>query len=117
MYAWIGSKADSEEARLIQEIAEEMFNNVRLLLYLSYLYFVEYKILYNLFFSNDQQPWISLQVLNEGEEPDNFFWVALGGKKPYDNDAEYMNYTRLFRCSNEKGYFTISEKCTDFCQV
>ncbi|XP_016913236.2 protein flightless-1 isoform X1 [Apis cerana] len=88
VYAWIGSKADSEEARLIQEIAEEMFNN----------------------------PWISLQVLNEGEEPDNFFWVALGGKKPYDNDAEYMNYTRLFRCSNEKGYFTISEKCTDFCQ-
>lgn len=61
--------------------------------------------------------WISLQVLNEGEEPDNFFWVALGGKKPYDTDAEYMNYTRLFRCSNEKGYFTISEKCTDFCQV
>lgn len=88
VYAWIGSKADIEEARLIQEIAEEMFNN----------------------------PWISLQVLNEGEEPDNFFWVALGGRKPYDIDAEYMNYTRLFRCSNEKGYFTISEKCTDFCQ-
>ncbi|CAL7949501.1 unnamed protein product [Xylocopa violacea] len=88
VYAWIGSKADNDEARLIQEIAEEMFNN----------------------------PWISLQVLNEGEEPDNFFWVALGGKRPYDTDAEYMNYTRLFRCSNEKGYFTISEKCTDFCQ-
>ena len=63
------------------------------------------------------QPWISLQVLNEGEEPDNFFWVGMGGKKPYDTDAEYMNYTRLFRCSNEKGYFVISEKCTDFCQV
>ncbi|XP_046144985.1 protein flightless-1 isoform X4 [Osmia bicornis bicornis] len=88
VYAWIGSKANSDEARLIEEIAEEMFNN----------------------------PWISLQVLNEGEEPDNFFWVALGGKKPYDTDAEYMNYTRLFRCSNEKGYFTISEKCADFCQ-
>ncbi|XP_014610510.1 PREDICTED: protein flightless-1 [Polistes canadensis] len=88
VYAWIGSNADSDEARLIQEIAEEMFNN----------------------------PWISLQVLNEGEEPDNFFWVALGGKKPYDTDADFMNYTRLFRCSNEKGYFTISEKCTDFCQ-
>ncbi|CAK9822912.1 Protein flightless-1 [Anthophora retusa] len=88
VYAWIGSNADVDESRLIQEIAEEMFNN----------------------------PWISLQVLNEGEEPDNFFWVALGGKKTYDTDAEYMNYTRLFRCSNEKGYFTISEKCTDFCQ-
>ncbi|XP_046745055.1 protein flightless-1 [Diprion similis] len=88
VYVWIGSKADSEEARLVEEIAEEMFNN----------------------------PWISLQVLNEGEEPDNFFWVGLGGKKPYDTNADYMNYTRLFRCSNEKGYFTISEKCTDFCQ-
>lgn len=28
VYAWIGSKADTEEARLIEEIAEEMFNNV-----------------------------------------------------------------------------------------
>lgn len=27
-----------------------------------------------------------------------------------------MNHTRLFRCSNEKGYFSISEKCSDFCQ-
>ncbi|XP_015604382.1 protein flightless-1 [Cephus cinctus] len=88
VYVWIGSKADPDEARLIEEIAEKMFNN----------------------------PWISLQVLNEGEEPDNFFWVGLGGKKPYDTDAEYMNHTRLFRCSNNKGYFTISEKCTDFCQ-
>ncbi|KAK0089106.1 hypothetical protein PV325_009137 [Microctonus aethiopoides] len=88
VYVWIGSKSDPEEARLIQDIAEDMFNN----------------------------PWISLQVLSEGEEPDNFFWVGLGGKKIYDTDADYMNYTRLFRCSNEKGYFVISEKCTDFCQ-
>ncbi|CAA9999620.1 unnamed protein product [Nesidiocoris tenuis] len=63
------------------------------------------------------KPWITLQVLNEGEEPDNFFWVALGGKKPYETDAEFMEYSRLFRCSNEKGYFTVSEKCSDFCQV
>lgn len=27
-----------------------------------------------------------------------------------------MQYSRLFRCSNEKGYFTIAEKCSDFCQ-
>uniref|UniRef100_A0A6M2DKF3 Putative serine/threonine phosphatase 2c n=1 Tax=Xenopsylla cheopis TaxID=163159 RepID=A0A6M2DKF3_XENCH len=88
VYVWIGSKSDPAEARLAEEIAESLFNN----------------------------PWISLQVLNEGEEPDNFFWVALGGKKPYDQDAEFMQYTRLFRCSNEKGYFTVSEKCSDFCQ-
>lgn len=89
VYVWIGSKADPDEARLIQEIAEEMFNS----------------------------PWVSLQVLAEGEEPDNFFWVGLGGKKPYDTDATFMEYTRLFRCSNEKGYFVVSEKCSDFCQV
>ncbi|XP_074112335.1 FLII actin remodeling protein isoform X2 [Cotesia typhae] len=88
VYVWIGSKSDSEEAHLIEEIAREMFKN----------------------------PWISLQVLSEGEEPDNFFWVALGGKKSYDTDDDYMRYTRLFRCSNEKGYFMISEKCSDFCQ-
>jgi hypothetical protein len=28
VYVWIGSKADPDEARLIVEIAEEMFNNV-----------------------------------------------------------------------------------------
>ncbi|XP_049873153.1 protein flightless-1 [Pectinophora gossypiella] len=88
VYAWIGNKADADCARLIEQIAEEKFNN----------------------------PWVSLQVLTEGSEPDNFFWVALGGRKPYDTEADYLNYTRLFRCSNEKGYFTVSEKCTDFCQ-
>ncbi|KAL3268088.1 hypothetical protein HHI36_007215 [Cryptolaemus montrouzieri] len=88
VYVWVGSKSDPDEARLVQEIAEEMFNS----------------------------PWVSFQVLAEGEEPDNFFWVGLGGKKPYDTDADFMNYTRLFRCSNEKGYFIVSEKCSDFCQ-
>nr|CAD7455146.1 unnamed protein product [Timema tahoe] len=88
VYVWIGSKAKPEEAKLAEDIAEEMFNN----------------------------PWIGFQTLNEGEEPDNFFWVALGGRKPYDTDSDFMDYTRLFRCSNEKGYFTVSEKCSDFCQ-
>jgi len=45
----------------------------------------------------------SVQILNEGEEPNNFFWVGLNGKKPYDEDAPYMEHARLFRCSNEKG--------------
>lgn len=88
IYVWIGSKADPEEARLIEEIAEETFNS----------------------------PWVSIQVVAEGEEPENFFWVGLGGKKPYEKDATFMEYTRLFRCSNERGYFTVSEKCSDFCQ-
>ncbi|PSN45747.1 Protein flightless-1 [Blattella germanica] len=88
VYVWIGSQADPDEARLIVDIAEEMFNNA----------------------------WIGFQTLNEGEEPDNFFWVGLGGRKEYEKNADFMNHTRLFRCSNEKGYFTVSEKCSDFCQ-
>ena len=59
----------------------------------------------------------SVQILNEGEEPNNFFWIGLGGKKTYDSEADFMDHARLFRCSNEKGYFTVSEKCSDFCQV
>lgn len=89
VYVWIGSQADPDEARLIQDIAEEMFNS----------------------------PWVTLQVLAEGEEPDNFFWLALNGRKPYETDASFMQFTRLFRCSNEKGFFVVSEKCSDFCQV
>lgn len=27
-----------------------------------------------------------------------------------------MDHLRLFRCSNDKGYFAVSEKCIDFCQ-
>ncbi|XP_065347156.1 protein flightless-1 [Cloeon dipterum] len=88
IYVWIGSKSDPEEARLVEEIARGMYDIEK----------------------------YSLQILNEGEEPDNFFWVGLGGKKPYENNAEFLKYTRLFRCSNERGYFSVSEKCSDFCQ-
>lgn len=38
VYVWVGSKSDADEARLIQDIAEEMFNS----------------------------PWVTLQVLSEG---------------------------------------------------
>lgn len=26
----------------------------------------------------------TIQMISEGEEPENFFWVGIGGKKPYD---------------------------------
>ena len=26
----------------------------------------------------------TIQLINEGEEPENFFWVGIGGKKKYD---------------------------------
>ncbi|XP_042294344.1 protein flightless-1 homolog [Sceloporus undulatus] len=87
VYTWVGRAADPDEAKLAEDIMNHMFDD-------SY----------------------SKQVINEGEEPENFFWVGIGTQKPYDGDAEYMKYSRLFRCSNEKGYFAVSEKCSDFCQ-
>jgi len=87
VYVWIGKRANSDEARLAEEIAETIYGESH-----------------------------SIQIINEDEEPVNFFWVGIGGKKKYDLHAEYMRYARLFRCSNEKGYFTVSEKCSDFCQ-
>lgn len=87
VYTWVGRAADPEEAKLAEDIMNHMFDD-------SY----------------------SKQVINEGEEPENFFWVGIGTQKPYDGDADYMKYSRLFRCSNEKGYFAVSEKCSDFCQ-
>ncbi|KAK3858495.1 hypothetical protein Pcinc_035323 [Petrolisthes cinctipes] len=88
VYVWLGEKSDEEESRLAEEIAQEMYDPEK----------------------------YSLQVVREGEEPENFFWIGIGGRKPYDHDAAYMKHTRLFRCSNEKGYFAVSEKCSDFCQ-
>lgn len=61
IYVWIGSKTTAEESRLIQEIAESMFNN----------------------------PWVSMQVINEGEEPQNFFWHGLNGQKPYEKGKKF----------------------------
>ncbi|CAC5384169.1 Protein flightless-1,Protein flightless-1 homolog [Mytilus coruscus] len=87
VYVWIGGKAEHEEATLAEKIAYMMYAD-------NY----------------------TVQMINEREEPENFFWVGIGGKKPYDHDASFMNCARLFRCSNEKGYFTVSEKCADFCQ-
>jgi len=88
VYVWLGNKSDTEEGSIAEDIATNLFH----------------------------QDNYSLQVLNEGEEPDNFFWAGLGGKKPYDQEAEFMKFARLFRCSNDKGFFSVTEKCSDFCQ-
>ena len=43
--------------------------------------------------------------------------MGLGGKKPYDTSSvSTSGLARLFRCSNEKGFFAVTEKCADFCQ-
>ncbi|XP_059178446.1 protein flightless-1 homolog [Physella acuta] len=87
VYVWVGKKADHKEAKIAEEIAYSMYKED-----------------------------FTIQMINEGEEPENFFWIGIGGRKSYEQDYSYMHYARLFRCSNEKGYFTVSEKCADFCQ-
>ncbi|GAV09836.1 hypothetical protein RvY_19311 [Ramazzottius varieornatus] len=57
IYLWVGSKASEEDVQLANELAKEMT---------KYHY--------------------TMQIVKEGEEPDNFFWNSLGGKKPYDTD-------------------------------
>uniref|UniRef100_A0A0K0D757 Gelsolin-like domain-containing protein n=1 Tax=Angiostrongylus cantonensis TaxID=6313 RepID=A0A0K0D757_ANGCA len=37
-------------------------------------------------------------------------------RESYEKNASFFRYTRLFRCTNEKGYFAVSEKTVDFCQ-
>uniref|UniRef100_A0A674B2S3 Protein flightless-1 homolog n=1 Tax=Salmo trutta TaxID=8032 RepID=A0A674B2S3_SALTR len=78
VYTWVGRAADPDEAKLAEDIMNCLFDDT-----------------------------YSKQVINEGEEPENFFWVGIGCQKVYDEDADYMKYARLFRCSNEKGYFAV----------
>lgn len=87
VYIWIGSQTSQEEAIHAEQMGRTMFES-------SY----------------------SNVVINEGSEPENFFWVALGGKDEYEANADFMKHSRLFRCSNAKGFFAVSEKCSDFCQ-
>lgn len=88
VYGWIGRVSSPQDSKLMEDVIDMMF-------------------------SRDH----SIQILNEGEEPENFFWVGLGSQTDsYPEDANYMRHSRLFRCSNEKGYFSVSEKCADFCQ-
>lgn len=88
IYVWVGSQSNPKEAALAKEIAMDKFK------------------------LSKSDPVITLR---EGEESDEF-WSVLGGRQEYDNDASFMQHLRLFRCSNDKGYFSVSEKCTDFCQ-
>lgn len=88
VYGWIGRVSSTQDARLVEDIITMMYSEH-----------------------------YSIQILNEGEEPENFFWVGLGSRcEDYAEDAEFMRHSRLFRCSNEKGFFSVSEKCADFCQ-
>jgi hypothetical protein len=89
IYIWFGSKSDGYYHPVTESVASDLLNH------------------------DDVYDEV---VIREGEETQEF-WSNIGGKKKYSQDAEFMNYTRLFRCSNEKGYFSVSEKTVDFCQV
>jgi hypothetical protein len=89
IYIWQGSKSDGYYHQVINAVASDLLNC-------------------------DQD--YDEVTIREGEETQEF-WKNLGGKKKYSLDADFMDYTRLFRCSNEKGHFSVSEKTVDFCQV
>jgi len=55
VYVWIGKRASTTEARLAEEIAEDIYGESH-----------------------------SIQIINEAEEPTNFFWIGIGGRKKYD---------------------------------
>ncbi|VDM10781.1 unnamed protein product [Wuchereria bancrofti] len=88
VFVWYGSKSNSNHHDLCLQVANELINR------------------------NSEFP---VEIVREGEEPEKF-WECLGGKKKYDTNGDFLNFTRLFRCTNEKGYFVVSEKTVDFCQ-
>ncbi|VDN08086.1 unnamed protein product [Thelazia callipaeda] len=88
VFVWCGCKSDPNQHDLCLQVANELINR------------------------NSEFP---VQVVKEGEEPEKF-WECLGGRKKYDTNGDFLNFTRLFRCTNEKGYFAVSEKTVDFCQ-
>ncbi|KAH9285255.1 Protein flightless-1 [Echinococcus granulosus] len=87
VFIWIGESAHPDDKKILQAICDQIYD----------------------------QSGTKVEMLSEGEEPDAF-WTALGGKGKYDKTADYMHYARLFRLSNDAGYFHASEKCADFCQ-
>ncbi|RDD41233.1 Protein flightless-1-like protein [Trichoplax sp. H2] len=87
IYIWMGSKFPEEDAEGIDELASFLVHERN----------------------------YETHLIHEDSE-DEKFWELLGGKAKYDQDADFLRYSRLFRCSNDRGFFKISEKCVDFCQ-
>ena len=96
VFLWTGAQCDPEYVEIGREIAAGMFPS----------------------------PAYETLTIREGEEPEIFKrYVAPNsasstgpGSFTVDTDCSFIEHVRLFRCSNDRGYFTISEKCTDFCQ-
>lgn len=86
VFIWAGDDCDSDIVSLAEEIAKNMFDEK------SFEY----------------------TIVKQNKEPELFRTHI--NPLIIDTDCSFIEYSRLFRCSNDKGYFTISEKCTDFCQ-
>lgn len=100
VYTWVGRAADPDEAKLAEDIMNCMFDDtyskqasghLRQNRSLFTIPLHKRVITEESFIRSDHQ------VINEGEEPENFFWVGIGSQKPYDEDADYMKHSRLFR--------------------
>nr|CDS33719.2 protein flightless 1 [Hymenolepis microstoma] len=87
VFVWIGKSAHPDDTKILQSICDQIYDPEN----------------------------TDVSMVPEGEEPE-IFWQTLGGKGTYDQNADYLNYSRLFRLSNDAGYFHASEKCSDFCQ-
>lgn len=37
----------------------------------------------------------TIQMISEGEEPENFFWVGIGGRKPYDKVRQAYSWNQI----------------------
>lgn len=88
-YVWQGRNASQEEKFYVEQMGRVLTTNL-----------------------------YGLQVVEEGNEP-HFFWSALGGK-PHpgviEDNIDYLRKARLFKCTNDRGFFRISEILLDFHQ-
>ncbi|KAF7255509.1 hypothetical protein EG68_07069 [Paragonimus skrjabini miyazakii] len=87
IWLWVGKKAHADDKVILEKLAKRIFH------YLD----------------------INIEFLFEGTETEEF-WKCIGGQRKYDQSADFLQYGRLFRLSNDQGYFCASEKCSDFCQ-
>jgi hypothetical protein len=61
----------------------------------------------------------SIQHVNQGQEPVNFFWSALGVTDPDSVDnmsTPSITQSRVFGCSADVGHFCVTELTEHFCQ-
>ena len=85
VYVWVGYKAHPEEARLAEEIADDMYGATH-----------------------------TIQIINEGEEPENFFWIGIGGKRKYDRVRHCRHSQASAACSSERKLIIFSECFASF---